>query len=190
MLPHSALELGPWESFYVITGSSGAALTGLMFVVVSLASDFRGADSTGISSFATPTVAHFGTVLLIASFLTIPGHTITSLRWSLVVSLVVGLTFLLMGLMGMRRAKYKPVLEDWVFHAALPLVAYIALLIAIGLVSPRSDAALYITACVVILLLFIGIHNAWDAAMWIALERTKRGAPADATETQPEQRTF
>ena len=33
--------LVPWESFYVIVGSSGAALTGLQFVVIALLADVR-----------------------------------------------------------------------------------------------------------------------------------------------------
>jgi hypothetical protein len=32
-------SLGGWETFYVITGSVGGALTGLMFVVIALASE-------------------------------------------------------------------------------------------------------------------------------------------------------
>ena len=37
---------GEWESFYVIVGSSAAALTGLQFVVVALSADTEGL-STG-----------------------------------------------------------------------------------------------------------------------------------------------
>ncbi len=35
----SATALSPWESFYVIVGSSGGALIGLQFVVVTLIAD-------------------------------------------------------------------------------------------------------------------------------------------------------
>jgi hypothetical protein len=33
--------LADWESFYVIVGSSAGALTGLMFVVITLVADAR-----------------------------------------------------------------------------------------------------------------------------------------------------
>ena len=52
--------LREWESFYVIVGSSGAALTGLQFVVMALIAEIE-RPSTGreISAFGTPTVIHF-----------------------------------------------------------------------------------------------------------------------------------
>src|SRR5204863_407714 len=57
--------LARWESFYVIVGSSGAALTGLQFVVITLMSE--GSRPTGpatIRAFGTPTIVHFCAVLL------------------------------------------------------------------------------------------------------------------------------
>ena len=46
--------LTEWESFYVILGSSAAALTGLMFVVIALGSEARAIrDSTALSAFAS-----------------------------------------------------------------------------------------------------------------------------------------
>ena len=42
-----------WESFYVIIGSSAAALTGLQFVVVALSAD-PGGLSQGLSAGADP----------------------------------------------------------------------------------------------------------------------------------------
>ena|SRR6266536_4124051 len=54
-----------WESFYVIVGSSGAALTGLQFVVMALiAESSRRSSGREISAFGTPTVIHFCAVLL------------------------------------------------------------------------------------------------------------------------------
>jgi hypothetical protein len=48
--------LAAWESFYVIVGSSAAALTGLQFVVVALLAENRIRSTTReIDAFATPT---------------------------------------------------------------------------------------------------------------------------------------
>src|SRR5919198_1716783 len=89
----NAVSLSEWESFYVITGSSGAALTGLMFVVVSLAGD-RGIARPGATrAFATPTVVQFCAVLLVASLLTMPAHTMTTLATSLTVVGLAGLVY-------------------------------------------------------------------------------------------------
>ena len=63
----------PWESFYVIVGSSGAALTGLQFVVIALTTESaRPSTSRELATFATPTVIHFCAVLLLAAILSAP----------------------------------------------------------------------------------------------------------------------
>jgi hypothetical protein len=59
--------LAGWENFYVIVGSAAGALIGLQFVVVTLIADspaLRVAE--GVAAFATPTIVHFGVVLLLA----------------------------------------------------------------------------------------------------------------------------
>jgi hypothetical protein len=61
--------LAGWENFYVIVGSSAGALIGLQFVVMALIANLPrgpGAAQTG-KAFATPTVVHFGTVLLLSA---------------------------------------------------------------------------------------------------------------------------
>src|SRR5262245_31734519 len=71
--------LSAWESFYVIVGSSSAALTGLMFVVVSLIAERRTASlSQGVAAFATPTVVHFCAAFLLSSVLSAPWHSVSS----------------------------------------------------------------------------------------------------------------
>src|ERR1700687_509169 len=72
--------LAAWESFYVILGSSAAALTGLQFVVIALGAEKKtvGGEATW-SAFATPTIVHFCAVLLIAAIVSTPGQTAGSL---------------------------------------------------------------------------------------------------------------
>ena len=65
--------LAHWESFYVIVGSSAGALTGLMFVVITLIADSKQPRTlTEINAFATPAVVHFSAVLLISAVLSAP----------------------------------------------------------------------------------------------------------------------
>jgi hypothetical protein len=171
---HGLSSLPEWEGFYVITGSSGAALTGLMFVVIALAADLKQANPEGLSSFGTPIVAHFGTVLLIASVLTVPGHTLLSLSLCTAGCAAAGLTFAVLATVRMRRPQtYKPVMEDWIWHVVFPFVSYAFLLVMSALIPSRTAMALYGIAAVVVALLFIGIHNAWDSAMYIAVERVR-----------------
>ena len=180
--------LAAWETFYVIVGSSGAALTGLQFVVIVLAADvgaLGGAPST--SAFATPTIVHFCAVLVVSAILSAPWPSL----WSAAVVLgACGLIGVLYGLRviwhARRQTHYVPVFEDWLFHAALPVLAY-ATLLASAIALPRHSAtALFGIAGVSVLLLLVGIHNAWDAATWMAAQKmagrereNEHSAPAD-----------
>jgi hypothetical protein len=71
---------------------------------------------------------------------------------------------------------YNPVLEDWVFYFVLPLAANITLLIA-GIMA-RSDLrpSLFGVAAAVVMMLFIGIHNAWDTTTWHVFTKPQEDA--------------
>ena len=68
-----------------------------------------------------------------------------------------------------RQTDYQPVLEDWLWHTVFPLISYTALVVAaIGLLGNPAPA-LFVIAAVALLLLFIGIHNAWDTVTYVAV---------------------
>jgi hypothetical protein len=73
-----------------------------------------------------------------------------------------------------RQQGYRPVLEDWVWHAVLPFLAYAVLSVA-GVLLPRyTGPALSCVATAALGLVFVGIHNAWDAIVYIAAEPRRR----------------
>lgn len=172
-MPEPALPLlTEWESFYVIVGSSAAALTGLQFVVVALGAEAKVGGEAEMNAFGTPTVVHFCAVLLLAAILSTPGQTPASLSVCLVVSGLAGLAYAFQVLRLARRQKgYTPVLSDWVWHVGLPVVAYACLLAAGAAAARHVTPALYVVAATALLLLYVGIHNAWDAAVWMAIKR-------------------
>jgi hypothetical protein len=148
---HTALSV--WESFYVIVGSSGAGLTGLQFVVMALVAETDTRSSTReIDAFGTPTIVHFCTVLLLSAILSVPWQAIVVRR-------------------ARRTTEYKPVLEDWLWHTIFPLTCHTALVAAAIALSRGMAGALFVIAAVCLCLLFIGIHNAWDTVVYIAIER-------------------
>jgi hypothetical protein len=169
------ISLAGWGNFYVIIGLSAAALTGLMFVVITLTAETRGVnDSAGLDAFASPTILHFCAVLLVAAILTTPGHTAASLSFSLGVCGAGGIAYSTSIVVRMRREKaFTPERSDWLWHILLPLVGYVCLLGSALVVWVGADAALYSVAAGALLLLYIGIHNAWDAAMWMAVHRRR-----------------
>jgi hypothetical protein len=172
---HSTLQLADWETFYVILGSSAAALIGLQFVVVALSADRQQtlrADEVAVRAFGTPTIVHLGVVLLLAAFITIPHQTVLSLHLSVVATAAFGMFYVARAfVLARRQTSYKPVWSDWMWHIALPFASYLHLLVAGFSVAHETDTALYGIGGTAIVLLFIGIHNAWDSAVYVATER-------------------
>src|SRR5437667_8999543 len=70
--------LDGWENFYVIVGSSAGALIGLQFVVMALIAETPNArpDAQAGAAFSTPSVVHFGVVLLLSAIMSAPWHTL------------------------------------------------------------------------------------------------------------------
>jgi hypothetical protein len=174
--------LAAWQSFYVIVGSSAAALTGLQFVVLTLVAQIRGRTGTDqLDAFATPTIVHFCAALFIAAILSAPWDALASAALVLRVVGVLGVIYVLVVTRrAMRQTGYRPVLEDWVWHTVLPLVAYLVLLAGAFTLLHDQHGALFMTAITALLLVYIGIHNAWDTVTYIAAERI---APRDAAAT-------
>ena len=171
----AAWPLASWEVFYLIVGASAAALIGLQFVVIVLGADLRALGGmTAVRAFATPTIVHFSAVLLISALVTAPWHG----RRALAISLgACGLAGVVYGIRIVRHARrqadYVPDLEDWTWHFVLPLVAYGTVLVSGGLFPRYPESTLFVIGAVVLLLLFIGIHNAWDAVLYIVRGRLK-----------------
>ncbi|HEV2826919.1 MAG TPA: hypothetical protein VGW76_04895 [Pyrinomonadaceae bacterium] len=167
--------LAAWETFYVIIGSSGAALTGLQFVVIALVAESpRRATTREIEAFGTPTTIHFCAVLLLSAILSAPWQGLSRVAFALGAC---GLTGVIYGLIVIRRARrqttYRPVLEDWIWHSVLPLISYALLLVAAIVLSKYPRRVLFIIAATALLLLFIGIHNAWDTVTYIAIDQAE-----------------
>jgi len=165
-----------WESFYVIVGSSAAALTGLQFVVIVLGVDLNTLGGmSAIRAFGTPTVVHFCAVLLISALMCAPWPGPSGAALALGACGVGGVTYMIRVVRHARRQTfYVPDLEDWTWYGVLPLVAYTALLPAAIVFLRRPTPSLFVIAAVAVLLLFIGIHNAWDAVTYIAHGRTQQ----------------
>jgi energy-converting hydrogenase Eha subunit A len=173
-------ELAAWDSFYVIVGSAAGALIGLQFVVVTLiAQRPTRASPDASAAFGTPTIVHFGATLLLAALLRAPWPTITApaVLWGLVG--FGGFCYAVIVLWRMRRqGAYEPEFEDWLFHIALPMAAYAALTVSAFATIFLTHEALFAVGAAALLLLFIGIHNAWDAVFYHVF-LSKRSADDD-----------
>ena len=174
-----------WESFYVIVGSTAGALIGLQFVVLTLITEsgqLRGSGES-MAAFGSPNVVHFCAALLVAAIFSAPWQGLGPPGIAVAVAGVAGVLYSIAVLRrAMRQRDYKPVLEDWIWHAALPMIAYAALVHAgIRLSGPPTDAP-YVVAGSALLLVFIGIHNAWDTVMYVTVDLAReRGRKREST---------
>jgi hypothetical protein len=161
--------LSGWTNFYVIVGSSAGALIGLQFVVMTLVANTpitRSAAQAG-NSFMTPTVVHFGVVLLLSAAATAPweGIAAVTVLWSLVG--LGGVVYIVVVAWHLRsQTTYQAVFEDRLFHVLLPLAAYAMLVVSAWAAYSHPRRALFLVGAAVLLLLFIGIHNAWDTVTY------------------------
>jgi hypothetical protein len=159
-----------------MAGSSAAALTGLMFVVVTLV---RGEEQSqarhdGIATFSTPTVMHFCAALLVSAILCAPWHSLVYV--AVLVGLVgcYGIFYLARVARRTKRlTKYTADLDDWMWYTILPLLAYGTLFAGAIVLNVVPRDALFALAGGVLSLIFIGIRNSWDVVTFLAVGGNK-----------------
>jgi hypothetical protein len=171
--------LAGWDNFYVITGGAAGGLTGLTFVVITLAADAHRVRPVGVRTFVSPTIVHFGAILALAAYLSMPRHTVVSLSLGLGALGFAGLVYIATIAAAIRRMKgeYTAVLEDWIWNVILPALCFAVLLIMALLFSTRSKPCLYGVAAAIMLLMIVGIHNAWDIAVWNSVTKQSEADP-------------
>src|ERR1051326_2931291 len=157
----TALALQDWRDFYVMIGTASGAIVGASFIVASLASGVE-ERSVGLRGFISPTTVHLASVLVGSAVLSVPRiH-----PWAVAGLLGLGgLTGTIYGAIVIARIwNMKLAIEDRLFYALLPVLAYAAMLAASIIIVLQIDDPLYVLAASLVLLLVIGIRNAWDMA--------------------------
>jgi hypothetical protein len=169
--------LAEWGNFYVIVGSSAGALIGLQFVVLTLVAERPPRDAErGGAAFGTPTIVHLGAVLLLSAILMAPWRTASAPAALWGAMGLAGVAYSALVARRMRRQNaYQPVFEDWLFHLFLPLAAYAALAFSAYEARDHFGNALFGVGAAALVLLFTGIHNAWDGVAYHVF--VQRGKP-------------
>jgi hypothetical protein len=158
-------------------GQTAGTLIGLMFVVVTLAATLgdavrRKALVSAVPMLVTPTLVHFGAVLLIAMLGLVPLGANFVVPWCLLVCGAAGMVYV--GILGAGIFSGRPSLmdpSDIGAHAAyvpLPAIAYLLFTVsAVAALAGWRNANLAIAAGIVILVA-VGIRNAWGMALFVA----------------------
>lgn len=150
-----------WSNFAVVVGSASGALTGLLFVAVSLNRD-RIAGHPTLRGLAGQTLVLFMLPLLLSFLLVLPGASATGLGVGLVaVAIVVGVVFVLIG-----RAKETtdPGAQErlaQIVDRVSPNLAVVVLTLVGGSLQLAGDDGLYWVAASSVLSLVGGVLNAW-----------------------------
>ena len=164
--------LTPWQNFYILTGSAAGALTGLMFVVITLVfgEERENKSSDGIGTFSTPTVVHFCAALFVAMMINVPWRL---LLYPAILLGLLGVSGIAYSVHLIRRTKrltqYRADLEDWTWYTILPFVAYGAILAGALLLLRIPLDGMFPLAGGVVVLIFIGIRNSWDVVTYLAV---------------------
>lgn len=163
-----------WANFYVITGSSSAALTGLVFVVVTLVAGRREqpATSEGTSVFTSPTVVHFCAAFLISGIFAAPWPSPGLAGTAIGLTGIFGVLLLVRVIYRARRiSSYRADLSDWIWFVGLPMIAYIVLLVGGFMLVHAPMPSSFAIGAGTLLLIFVGIHNAWDVVTYLAIDK-------------------
>ena len=163
------MQLHEWHEFYLLMGSAAAALTGLLFVVVSIGPHVVGSrDPAGVRAFVTPIVVHFTSVGVVSALMLMPPMTAPVLAILLAVGGVGVLIYLLAIRVHKHWRKNQLGTEDWIAYVAVPVIAYLIILAASMAIWRELTAGFVSLAAATMLLLVIGIRNAWDLVIWMA----------------------
>jgi len=162
-----------WHDFYLLIGTAAATLIGLTFVAASVGTGatFNAERAANWQSFLTPTVLHFSAVLL------------TCLTGVAPVGAFLGVLLLVIGIAGavwgtrhwiaMRhRGLTRQIdLADRLLYLRLPIIGYLLLVVAAVVLLVHMAFGLVVLALALVLLLLLGIRNAWDMTLWIVVRR-------------------
>ena len=160
--------LQQWDSFYVIVGSAAGALIGLQFVVLTLIAERpteRGAEAS--AAFGTPTIVYFSVVLLLSALLRVPWGGILPVAMACGIPGLFGVGYsLLVTRQVHRQTAYEPDIEDWIWFVVLPFAGYAVLAGSGVALAFGLETGLFGAGAAALILLFSGIHNAWDSVAY------------------------
>ena len=159
-----------WENFYLILGSAAAALIGLMFVAAAL---MAGLDKRrvmrGTRVYFTPIIFHFGVVLVVSAIAVVPELPAPAVSVVVALCAINGCAYSAATMARMLRPESDapPHWSDKYFYGILPAIAYLGLVGAAGAVWFMPHGAAYAIGAIMLVLLLIGIRDAWDLATYL-----------------------
>jgi hypothetical protein len=164
-----------WDNFFIMAGTAGVQLIGLLFVMVTLGTGLSKSQSVdGISAFLTPTLVNFGGVLFQAAVVLTPWPSDWPIGLILVLGGLAGIVYQIRGIRLKRKLDFVVLHRlDWIPYSGIPILGNVSLTAGgVGLIAEKSFAPFAIAGAST-LLLVAGIYGAWDLTLWIIKNRDK-----------------
>jgi hypothetical protein len=171
-------ELQHWNEFYVLIGTAGATLLGLLFVAVSLGTGFLTSDHAAPTrAFYSPVVIHFTSVFFVSAIALFPAHRTIFFTSLIGATALIGTLVSVVVTIQLVSRSWTEYLQDYLAYGLLPAIAYVALAAAALMIFKEMDYALDVLAAALLLLLIVNIRNVWDLMLSMVrrqAESTKR----------------
>ena len=173
MSPVHALER--WHDFYVLVGTAGATLVGLLFVALSIGAGFLSSQRAAPTrAFFSPVVVHFAAVLIVSALALAPEHASIVVSVAIGICAVVGEVVSIFTTIQLLRYRWTNYVQDHVSYGLLPALCYAGLLVAAWMILAGNERALDLLAGALLLLLVVNIRNAWDLMLSMVHHQTER----------------
>ena len=161
--------VAPWHQFYALLGAASATLVGLLFVALSVGSGlFNLTRRAALRMFLSASVVHFSSVLSVCLIVLAPIQSWRVFGMMVAACGVFGLVYSAIAWRdtvqdGLSR---KIDLEDRIWYAALPAVAYLSEALSGAALALQLSQGCAVLAVSTGALVIIGIHNSWDITIW------------------------
>ena len=175
----------PWETFFLLLGTSAAALVGMMFVVTTLTAEIATERvDRGIIVYQNPIVFHLGAIVVASALAVVPDRLLVVVTVLLLALGLVGIGYSLRTLLRMLEPYefYESTLADRALYGVVPCLLYALMAGGAIAILLESEVAAEAIAAATLGLLLVSIRNAWDVATFAVRvarkQRTSREKPS------------
>ena len=159
----AAETLKEWHDFYLLVGTAGATLLGLLFIAVSLGAGYLTEErQSGTRTFMSPVVIHFTSLFFLSAIALFPSHQARFFAALIGGTALIGAVVSTYITIQVVRTDMTNYVEDYVAYGLLPGLGYLALLAAAVSIYLEKDFGLNALAGALLLLAIVNIRNAWD----------------------------
>ena len=161
--------LKEWHDFYILVGTAGATLLGLLFIAVSLGAGYLTEErQSATRTFMSPVALHFTSVFFLSAVALFPWHKTKFLVTLIGATALIGATISTYITIQVVRTDMTNFIQDYLAYGLLPGVGYLVLLAAAVSIYLEKDFGLDALAGALLLLAIANIRNAWDLTLTMA----------------------